>query len=89
MTYRRERQARWDRRHLVTVSTHLTEGEYWELRALCAAEGRKPYELLRTYLLAYMAARRAAVGRESLELLAYRTGVHDGEQARSLENSPI
>ena len=37
MAYMRERQSKWDRRHLVTVSTHLNDRDYDLLRAACRA----------------------------------------------------
>ena len=39
MAYMRERQSKWDRRHLVTVSTHLNDRDYMdaeELHQACA-----------------------------------------------------
>lgn len=51
---KRDRQARWDKDHLRTVSTHLTYQEWATLQALCEAEGTKPYRLLRNYLREYM-----------------------------------
>ena len=51
---KRDRQARWDKVHLRTVSTHLTYQEWATLRAICEAEGTKPYRLLRDYLREYM-----------------------------------
>ena len=52
----RKRQAMWDKRHLKTVSCHLTYAEWARLRAICNATGTKPYRLIRDYLRHYMDA---------------------------------
>lgn len=52
----RNRQAKWDKLHLRTVSTHLTYKEWARLRAICDAEGKTPYRLLQDYLRHYMDA---------------------------------
>lgn len=49
----RTRQTKWDKRHLKTVSCHLTYREYARLQAICYAEGTKPYRLIRDYLRYY------------------------------------
>lgn len=54
--YQRKRQSHWDRLHLKTVSTHLTVEEYERLQVACRWYGRKPYELIRAYLLEYTAS---------------------------------
>lgn len=50
----RSRQGRWDKRYLVTVSTHLTRREYEILQGCCAALGTKPYAIIRDYLREYI-----------------------------------
>ena len=52
----RNRQRTWDKKHLRTVSTHLTYKDWARLQMICEAEGTKPYRLLRDYLKHYMAA---------------------------------
>ena len=54
----RPRQAKWDRRHLVTVGTHLTQEQYDLLRAACEANHTTPYYIVRGYLLEYINATR-------------------------------
>ena len=56
MAYMRERQSRWDRRHLVTVSTHLNDRDYDLLRAACRADCTTPYKLVRDFLQGYIEA---------------------------------
>lgn len=51
--FMRDRQGRWDKRYLVTVSTHLTRREYDVLMGVCAALGTKPYAIVRDYLREY------------------------------------
>lgn len=48
---KRHRQAKWDKRNLRTVSTHLTVNEAFELKRICRLAGIRPYRLLRRYLL--------------------------------------
>ena len=56
MAFERKRQSRWDRRHLVTVSTHLTDREHDLLRAACRADNTTPYAIVRDFLYAYIDA---------------------------------
>ena len=56
MAYMRERQSKWDRRHLVTVSTHLNDRDYDLLRAACRADCTTPYKLVRDFLQDYIEA---------------------------------
>lgn len=42
----RERQARWDKANLVTVSTHLRLDEAADWRHACFVAGRSPYAVL-------------------------------------------
>ena len=56
MAYMRERQSKWDRRHLVTVSTHLNDRDYDLLRAACRADYTTPYKLVRDFLQGYIEA---------------------------------
>ena len=51
MKFLRQRQAKWDKRHLMTVGTHLTMEEYARLQAVCAVTRERPYHLMRTFLL--------------------------------------
>ena len=57
--YERERQAKWDRRNLRTVSTHLTVKEARELKEFCQRRGISQYALVRRLLREAMAADRA------------------------------
>ncbi len=50
----RTRQARWDRRNLRTVSTHLTTKQAALLKMICYTNHTTPYRLLRTVSLAYI-----------------------------------
>lgn len=63
MAYMRERQSKWDRRHLVTVSTHLNDREYDLLRAACRADCTTPYKLVRDFLQGYIEAAGGAHSR--------------------------
>lgn len=54
-TFYRKPQAKWDRRHLVTVSTHLTTAQYKRLKHCAARDGIKVYRLLWIFLQDYMA----------------------------------
>lgn len=47
----RARQARWDRRNLRTVSTHLTVQEAEKLKRICREAGIARYHLIRWFLL--------------------------------------
>ena len=53
MRFERTRQSHWDKRYLVTVSTHLTRQQYDIVKAVCQARGTKPYRLMRDCLLEY------------------------------------
>ena len=46
----RGRQARWDRRNLRTISTHLTVQEAVQLQRICNTMGITPYHLLKKFL---------------------------------------
>jgi len=50
----RERQARWDAAHLVSLGTKLRERQAARLWTLCALEGVSVYALLRRLVLAWM-----------------------------------
>lgn len=63
--YPREPQARWDKRHLVTVSTHLTKLQWERLRYHCACDGVTVYALVREYLLRYISDRDAREWRDA------------------------
>lgn len=52
--FKRKAQAKWDRRHLFTVSTHLTTQQHDRLRHACACKGTIPYRLVRDFLLSYI-----------------------------------
>ena len=56
MAYMRERQSKWDRRHLVTVSTHLNDRDYDLLKAACRADCTTPYKLVRDFQHGYIEA---------------------------------
>lgn len=47
----RTRQAKWDRRNLRTVSTHLTVGEAKTLHRICSEAGISRYHLLHWFLI--------------------------------------
>ena len=53
----RSRQAKWDRRHIRTVSTKLRKNEYNELLDICALWNVKPYTLLRRLLRVHVLGR--------------------------------
>lgn len=54
MKFARSSQSKWDRRNLVTVSTHLTRIEYEALRIVCNLQSITPYRLLHSYLKNYI-----------------------------------
>ena len=83
MKYRRPRQAKWDKRHLVTVSTHLTEEQYQNLRALCVLNHDKPYFIVRRALLTYIDQKG---GGSDLDLL--RSMTMEEEKPRAIEALP-
>lgn len=56
MAFQRKRQSKRDKRHLITVSTHLTDCGYYLLRAACRADGTKPYRMVRDFLTVYIDA---------------------------------
>ena len=80
MKFRRPRQAKWDRRHLVTVSTHLTEAQYNILRAVCTIKRVTPYEICRKALLDFIS------GHGDLDLLT--SGVMEDEPEKRVETFP-
>ena len=51
--YKRGRQARWDRRNLVTVSTHVSREQAARFRKACAIAGATPYHVLREFIMSY------------------------------------
>lgn len=51
--YQRQRQARWDARNLVTVSTHVDREAAQAFRKACSAAGATPYSTLRKYVLSF------------------------------------
>lgn len=55
----RTAQAKWDKRHLLTVSTHLTRSQYDRLRYYTALNGVKPYAIVRDFLLRYIRQQEA------------------------------
>jgi len=50
----RERQKRWDRQNMYTVSTALREGEYWRLHEMCRARRVTAYALIKRLLRDWM-----------------------------------
>lgn len=50
----RERQARWDRRHIRSVCTKLSVEEMAELRAICRRLRTTPYAITRYMLLLFI-----------------------------------
>lgn len=60
---RRERQEAWDRRHLRTVSTHLTVQEADALDVICGINRVTKYDLLHGFLLDYLEANGVPVRR--------------------------
>ena len=61
MAFYRGPQAKWDRRHLVTVSTHLTRKQYAQLRRCLAYDQIRVYRLVRKFLLDYIAVTTQAM----------------------------
>lgn len=55
----RRAQAKWDKRHLVTVSTHLTRRQWEALRRICARNHVTVYAIVREFLLQYIRAHDA------------------------------
>ena len=51
-------RARWDRRHLVTMTTKLRRREAQELRLFCEAANTTPYALMRKLLREWSEAQR-------------------------------
>jgi hypothetical protein len=47
------RQSSWDRRHLATLSTHVTSSQAEAFRAACRANAVRPYVALRDFVLQY------------------------------------
>lgn len=62
--YQRPRQARWDARHLRTVSTHVPPEEAAQFRRACSAKGVTAYAVLRAFVQAYVATDAAATPKE-------------------------
>lgn len=52
----RRAQAKWDRRHLITVSTHLTRKQRDSLCKICNRQHVTVYALVRDFLLDYIRA---------------------------------
>ncbi|MBQ6116399.1 MAG: hypothetical protein IJL08_03640 [Oscillospiraceae bacterium] len=55
MPFYRKPQAKWDRRHLITISTHLTREQHRRLKRCCARQHVTVYRLVREFLLAFIA----------------------------------
>lgn len=55
ISFYRKPQAKWDKHHLFTVSTHLTTKQYERLKRCAARDGVKVYRLLWLFLQDYMA----------------------------------
>ena len=47
----RQRQARWDARHMKTVSCRIRSEQYERFKAACRMRGVTPYEVLRQEIL--------------------------------------
>ena len=47
----RQRQARWDARHMKTVSCRVRSEQYERFKAACRMRGVTPYEVLRQEIL--------------------------------------
>ena len=56
MPFYRKPQAKWDKRHLVTVSTHLTRAQWRRLQRCVAREHTTIYRLVREFLLRFIDA---------------------------------
>lgn len=54
----RDRQARWDKNGLKTVSTKLPRAQAEEFEALCESEGTTKYAVLRNFVVLYAARLR-------------------------------
>ena len=52
--YERPRQARWDRRNLRTISTHVSSEEAVRLSRLCQDRGTTVYHLMKAYALSVL-----------------------------------
>lgn len=63
--YPRKPQARWDKRYLITVSTHLTRSQWERLKYHCACDGIAVYALVREYLLRYIHTKDAQEWRDA------------------------
>ena len=50
----RERQARWDSRNLVTVSTHLRPADLQDFKQACLVAGRSAYSVLQESIRAFV-----------------------------------
>lgn len=74
--FQRARQARWDRRRLVTVGTHLTREQHELLRLACEVNHTTPYHIVRAYLLEYIAAVRRRLAWDAVPV--------DGEPGKDL-----
>ena len=51
--YQRGRQERWDRRNLMTVSTHVSREQAAKFRKACETAGATPYHVLREFVMSY------------------------------------
>ena len=49
--FQRKRQARWDARNLITVSTHVTREQAAQFRRACSSIGASPYSVLQKFVL--------------------------------------
>lgn len=52
----RQRQKRWDKRRLRTISTHISLRDYEALRWRCEREGTTPYKVLQEAVERYLTA---------------------------------
>ena len=60
MNFYRKPQAKWDKRHLITVSTHLTRKQYDRLKRCAARDSVKVYRLIHDFLILYIRDRERA-----------------------------
>ena len=56
--YQRNRQAAWDKRHLKTISTKMTKGEYERFLDKCYLARIKPYTLVKQLVRDWMEGKR-------------------------------
>ena len=85
MKFLRQRQAKWDKRHLMTVSTHLTMEEYARLQAVCAVTRERPYRILREHLLKYI---EGVERQTNPEIALFFEDVENSEEIREVTYEP-